>query len=80
MIVPDWPKYIPGILLCILFAFVVMNIDHALEKYHKADAASEKLPKLEKELNELTSSGADPQKITAIESQIQKSEKALASS
>jgi uncharacterized integral membrane protein (TIGR00698 family) len=78
MIVPDWPKYIPGILLCILFAFVVMNIDHALGKYHKADAASEKLPAMGKKLEELTSSGADPQKITAIESQMQKSEKALA--
>ena len=50
MVVPGWPRFIPGLLLCMVFAFVVMNIDHLLSAYHKADVASEILPKLEASL------------------------------
>ena len=37
-----------------LFALVVMNVDHLLGKYHKADAASVNIPKLEERLAKAT--------------------------
>ena len=30
LIAPDWPSYVPGLLLCLAFAFVAMNVDHLL--------------------------------------------------
>jgi hypothetical protein len=75
--VPGWPKYIPGLLLCIVFAFCVMNIHHLLSKYHKADAASIAIPKLEKKLEDVKSSGADPKAISAMEKKLKKHHKAL---
>lgn len=78
MIVPGWPKYVPGFLLCVLFAFVVMNIDNLLEKYNKADAASLNIPKIEKKLAESQSSGADLNAIATLKEKIKKHQKALA--
>jgi len=76
MVVPDWRKYIPGFLLCVAFAFVVMNIDHVLGKYHKADVASAKIPKLEKSLKEAQAQG-DSEAVAGFEKQIKKQNKAL---
>ncbi len=77
MIVPDWPKYIPGLLLCALFAFVVMNIHHMLSGYHKANVASKKLPMLEQKLEILKSENAPSDKIAAIEKKIHGYRKSL---
>ncbi len=77
MFVPGWPKYIPGLLLCVVFAFCVMNIHHLLSRYHKADAASIAIPKLEKKLEDVKSSGADPKAISALEKKLKKHHKAL---
>jgi len=67
MITPDWKKFIPGLLLCALFAFVVMNIHHLLATYHKADAVSLKIPKIEKKIAGLKNSGAATDKIAPLE-------------
>ena len=77
MIVPDWSKYIPGLLLCALFAFVVMNIHHVLAGYHKANVASKKLPVLEQSLVILKGENADAPKIAATEKKIKSYKKAL---
>lgn len=37
LVAPDWPKYVPGLLLCLVLAFVAMNIDALLAKYHKQE-------------------------------------------
>jgi uncharacterized integral membrane protein (TIGR00698 family) len=76
MVAPDWRKYIPGFLLCVAFAFVVMNIDHVLGKYYKADVASAKIPKLEKSLKEAQAQG-DFEAVAGFEKQIKKQNKAL---
>jgi len=39
LVVPGWRRYIPGLLFCLAFALVVMNIDHALGRYHKEGLA-----------------------------------------
>ncbi len=77
MVAEDWPKYIPGFLLCLFFAFVVMNIHHVLAKYHKADVASLAIPVLEQKIGELKSSGAPVEKVAAIEQKIEKHRHAL---
>ncbi|MFH1842159.1 MAG: putative sulfate exporter family transporter [bacterium] len=50
MVVPDWPRYIPGLLLCVVLAFAAMNIDHLLGRYQQADAAAVKIERLQEEL------------------------------
>ncbi len=77
MIAPDWKKFIPGLLLCAVFAFVVMNIHHLLATYHKADAASIKIPKIEKKIADLKSAGGAPGEIASLEHQLHKYQKAL---
>ncbi len=77
MVAPDWKKYIPGLLLCALFAFVVMNIHHVLAKYSKADAASVKIMKLETKLQELKAKGAPAEEISKVEAAVAKNMKAL---
>ena len=32
MVVPDWPKYVPGLLACAVFAWLIMNVDHLLHE------------------------------------------------
>jgi len=39
LIVPGWSKLIPGLLLCMFFALVVMNVDHVLARQHKEGVA-----------------------------------------
>jgi len=36
LVVPGWTKIIPGLLLCLVFAWLVMNVDHWLKGCHKA--------------------------------------------
>jgi uncharacterized integral membrane protein (TIGR00698 family) len=78
MFAPDFPKYIPGLLFCALFAFAVMNIDHLLAKYHKADAASLNISRLEKKIEEFNSSGTDSGEIETLHAKVKKHQKALA--
>jgi len=76
MIVPGWPRYIPGLLLCIVFALIVMNIDHVLGKYHKADAASAAIPKIEKKLAEARAAG-DSDAVAGLQKKLEKNRKSL---
>ncbi len=78
MVADDWQKYIPGLLLCVFFAFVVMNIHHVLAKYHKANEASLAIPRLEKKLSELEAGGASAADIKKIQKKLAKHRKALA--
>ncbi len=57
LIVPGWTRILPGVLLCVVFAFVVMNIDHMLHRYYKADVASTKIPDLKRRLALATAAG-----------------------
>ncbi len=57
MIAPGWTRIIPGLLFCVVFAFVVMNVDHMLNKYHKADVASTKIPDLKRRLAKASAAG-----------------------
>jgi len=77
LVVPDWPKFIPGLLVCIAFALVVMNVDHLLGKYHKANTASIKLPRLEQQLNTLSEGDDNPRKVAELNKAIAGHRKAL---
>ena len=77
MVVPGWPRFIPGLLLCIVFAFVVMNIDHFLSTYHKADVASETVPKLEASLSRAVTAN-DEKSAKSLQKKLEKQNKALA--
>jgi uncharacterized integral membrane protein (TIGR00698 family) len=57
LVVPGWTRIIPGVLLCVVFAFVVMNIDHMLHRYHRADVASTKIPELKRKLAQAAAAG-----------------------
>ena len=78
LVAPDWPRYIPGLLLCFVFAFVAMNVDALLGKYHQADAASAKIPRLEAQLAELSGAGADPAGAAGVQKSLDRERKALA--
>ncbi|WP_456431584.1 YeiH family protein [Thermosulfuriphilus sp.] len=78
LLVPDWPKYIPGLILCMVFAFLAMNLDHWLAIHHKANVASQKIPLLEEKILRLKSQGAPSEEIRALEARVQKQKKALA--
>jgi uncharacterized integral membrane protein (TIGR00698 family) len=77
LIVPGWQRYIPGFLFCVLFAFVVMNVDHLLGKFAKADDASSAIPGLEEKLAKAKASG-DQVASAKLEEKIGKHRKALA--
>ncbi len=57
LFVPGWSKIIPGLLFCAAFAFIIMNVDHVLSKYHKADVAYRAIPGLEEKLAAATAEG-----------------------
>lgn len=76
LIVPGWTNIIPGLILCAVFAFVVMNVDHLLGKYHKADVASATIPKLQQALDTAKASG-DSDTVASIEKKLAKQQKAL---
>ncbi len=82
MVAPDWPRYIPGLVLCLVFAFVVMNVDHLLGKYHKADVASTRIPPLEVRLAELQAAAGgvpavEAEAVAELEKKIAKERQAL---
>jgi uncharacterized integral membrane protein (TIGR00698 family) len=77
LFVPGWSKVVPGLVFCALFAWIVMNVDHTLGKYHKANAASAALPGLEQKLATVTAEG-DADAIASTEKKISKQRKALA--
>jgi len=72
LFVLDWIRFIPGFLFCLVFAFLGMNLDHLVGKYHKANVASAKLPELTLQLQEMTESGSDRDALTAIGKKIEK--------
>jgi uncharacterized integral membrane protein (TIGR00698 family) len=59
LFVPDWGKYVPGFLFCLVFAFFGMNLDRFISNYHKADVASLEIPALEQKLQKAMESGDD---------------------
>ncbi len=78
MITDDWRKFIPGLLLCVFFAFIVMNIHHVLAKYHNANEASVEIPRVQAKIEELTSAGAGEEEIVPLQKRIEKYRKDLA--
>jgi len=77
LFVPNWIRFIPGFLFCVVFAFVGMNLDHFVGKYHKANVASVTIPALAQQLQEMMESGGDPEALTATRKKIEKHRKAL---
>jgi len=77
LFVVHWTRFIPGFLFCLVFAFLGMNLDHLVGKYHKANVASMQLPALEQRLGELSASGAGPDELAAARSAVEKQRKAL---
>ncbi len=76
LFVPGWSKIIPGLLFCVVFALVVMNLDHYMAKCHKADVASTDIPKIEAQLTAARSAG-DAARAVALEGRIAAHRKAL---
>ena len=76
LFVPGWSKVIHGLVFCALFAWIVMNVDYTLGKYHKANAASAALPALEQKLATATAEG-DADAVASTEKKIAKQRKAL---
>ena len=77
LVVPGWPQFIPGLILCVLFALVVMNVDHMLGKYHNADAASASIPGIVERLAKATAAG-DSEAAAEIGKKLAGHQKALA--
>ncbi len=77
LFVPGWPRIIPGILACILFAFCSMNLDAFLKTYHNANVATQKIPELQASLDSLRARNAIPQDIGKIETSLAAQQKAL---
>lgn len=77
LVVPGWPKYIPGLLFCAAFAVIVMNADHFVGTCHKADVASAAIPKLEAKLDSAISAG-DAEASADLENKLAHHRKALA--
>jgi len=57
LFVSGWRNYVPGFLFCLVFAFAGMNLERLIGNYHKADQASQAIPSLEQELQDLMESG-----------------------
>ena len=76
LIVPGWTKYIPGLLLCVVFAVLTMNIDHVLHRYTAAHLASASLPALLAQHAELEAIG-DSDGAARIQKKINQHEAAL---
>jgi uncharacterized integral membrane protein (TIGR00698 family) len=73
---PGWTKIIPGLIFCALFAWIVMNIDHTLSTYQRADAASQAIPKLHERLDAASAEG-NADEVASIRKTIDKHQKAL---
>ena len=77
LFVPDWGRYVPGFLFCLVFAFFGMNMDRLIGNYHKANVASLAIPALEQELQEIMESGGDDESLLASRKAIEKHQGAL---
>jgi uncharacterized integral membrane protein (TIGR00698 family) len=77
LFVPDWGRYVPGFLFCLVFAFFGMNMDRLIGNYHKANVASLAIPALEQELQEIMESGGDDESSLATRKAIEKHQGAL---
>ncbi len=77
LFVPDWGRYVPGFLFCLVFAFLGMNLDRLIGNYHKADVASLGISGLEQKLQEMTESGDDDESAAATRNAIEKHRSAL---
>jgi uncharacterized integral membrane protein (TIGR00698 family) len=76
LIVPGWTRFIPGLVVCIVFAVLTMNVDHLLGRYQTADLASKNLPGLSAQLAELEAAG-DTDGAAAVVKKIDKHQAAL---
>ncbi len=77
LFVPDWGRYVPGFLFCLVFAFFGMNMDRLIGNYHKANVASLAIPALEQGLQEMMESGGDDESSLATRNAIEKHQGAL---
>ncbi len=77
LFVPDWGRYVPGFLFCLVFAFLGMNLDRLFGNYHKADVASSAIPGLEQKLLEMMEVGAGDVSLAATNKTIEKHHSAL---
>jgi len=72
LFVPDWSRYVPGFLFCLVFAFLGMNLDRLIANYHKANVASLGIPKLEQKLQGIVEFGDDNQSLAITKQAIEK--------
>jgi uncharacterized integral membrane protein (TIGR00698 family) len=77
LFVSGWGRYVPGFLFCLVFAFVGMNLDRLIGSYHKANLASQSIPALQRQLQEMRESGVDDKSLAAVGSAIEKYRSAL---
>ncbi len=77
LFVPNWITFLPGLLFCLAFAFVGMNLDHLVGRYHKANVASVEIPALELQLQQMAESGPDRNAMIAMEQNIERHRKVL---
>jgi hypothetical protein len=77
LFVSGWGRYVPGFLFCLVFAFVGMNLDRLIGSYHKANLASQSIPALQRQLQEMQESGVDDKSLAAVGSAIEKYRSAL---
>ena len=66
LFVSGWGRYVPGFLFCVAFAFVGMNVDRLIANYHKANVASQEIPGLEQQLQDMTVSGAEADTLAGV--------------
>jgi uncharacterized integral membrane protein (TIGR00698 family) len=77
LVVPGWTRIIPGLLACVVFAFMVMNVDHMLGEYHQANVAAEEIPGLDKKIAAAKLEG-DRKAVASLSAKRKKHETALA--
>ena len=77
LFVSGWGRTVPGLLFCVLFAFVGMNLDRLIGNYHKANVASRSILALEQQFEEMTSLGVDDASLAAVRAGIEKHRGAL---
>ncbi len=77
LVVPGWTRIIPGLLACVVFAFAVMNVDHMLGEYHKANVAAEEIPGLDQKIAAAKIKG-DRKAVASLSAKRAKHKKALA--
>jgi uncharacterized integral membrane protein (TIGR00698 family) len=77
LFVPNWTRFLPGFLFCVVFAFLGMNLDRLIGNYHKANDASLKIPALEQQLQDMITSGADAAALDVARTAIEQPRKSL---